>query len=30
MPGWTLHEVTPIEAGERWSLCVNGWGNRLR
>ncbi len=29
-PGWTLHEVTPIEAGERWSLCVNGWGNRLR
>ncbi len=29
-PGWTVHEVTPVTAGERWSPCVNGWGARLR
>lgn len=30
MPGWTVHEVEPIEHGERWSLIVNGRGPRLR
>lgn len=25
-PGWTPHLVTPVEAGERWSLVVWGWG----
>jgi hypothetical protein len=29
-PGWTLHEVQEVASGERWSLCVNGWGPRLR
>jgi PKHD-type hydroxylase len=29
-PGWTVHEVTPITRGVRWSLCVNGFGPRLR
>jgi predicted 2-oxoglutarate/Fe(II)-dependent dioxygenase YbiX len=29
-PGWTVHEVEPVTRGERWSLCVNGWGPRLR
>jgi len=29
-PGWTLHEVQEITSGERWALCVNGWGPRLR
>ena len=30
LPGWTVHEVTPVTAGERWSLCVNAWGSPLR
>jgi predicted 2-oxoglutarate/Fe(II)-dependent dioxygenase YbiX len=29
-PGWTMHEVRPVTAGTRWSLCVNGFGPRLR
>ncbi len=29
-PGWTVHEVTPVTSGERWSLCVNAWGPPLR
>lgn len=29
-PGWTVHEVEPVTAGTRWSLCVNGRGPRLR
>lgn len=29
-PGWTCHEVEPVTAGERWALCVNGWGRPLR
>jgi hypothetical protein len=28
-PGWTVHEVTVVTRGVRWSLCVNGWGPRL-
>ncbi|MGN6243717.1 MAG: 2OG-Fe(II) oxygenase [Motilibacteraceae bacterium] len=30
LPGWTVHEVEPVTAGERWSLIVNGRGPRLR
>jgi len=29
-PGWVVHEVKPVTAGERWSLCWNGWGPPLR
>jgi predicted 2-oxoglutarate/Fe(II)-dependent dioxygenase YbiX len=29
-PGWTVHEVEPVTAGERWALIVNGWGPPLR
>lgn len=29
-PGWTVHEVTPVTAGERWSLCINAQGPTLR
>lgn len=29
-PGWTVHEVTRVARGQRWSLCINGWGRRLR
>lgn len=29
-PSWTIHEVAPVTAGERWVLLVNGWGPRLR
>lgn len=30
LPGWTVNEVEPVTAGERWSLIVNGRGPRLR
>lgn len=29
-PGWALHEVEPVTAGERWVLLAHGWGPRLR
>jgi PKHD-type hydroxylase len=29
-PGWTVHEVEPVTAGERWALVVNGWGPPLK
>jgi len=29
-PGFTVHEVTPVTRGERWSLCIFGWGPPLR
>jgi hypothetical protein len=30
MPGWTRHMVTAVTEGERWALCINGHGPRLR
>ena len=30
LPCWTVHEVQPVTAGERWSLIVNGYGPPLR
>ena len=27
-PAWTVHEVEPVTAGERWALIANGWGRR--
>lgn len=29
-PGWTVHRVTSVSAGERWALIVNGFGSPLR
>lgn len=29
-PGWTVHEIEAVTAGERWALIVNGWGPPLR
>lgn len=29
-PGWTVHEVEQVTRGERWVLCINGWGPPLR
>lgn len=29
-PSWTMHEVTPVTAGERWAAIVQGFGPRLR
>jgi hypothetical protein len=29
-PGWTVHEVEEVTAGERWALVVNGWGPPYR
>jgi hypothetical protein len=28
--GWAVHEVEEVTAGERWSLCWNGYGPPLR
>ena len=30
LPAWTVHEVEPVTAGERWALIVNAWGPPLR
>jgi hypothetical protein len=30
LPCWTVHQVDPVESGERWSLIVNGYGPPLR
>lgn len=29
-PPWTVHEVEPVQSGERWVLLVIGYGERLR